>query len=323
MKVYHDIHTHTNLSHCCGDPAATTGNYVRRAAELGHKVFGISNHLWDPTVAGAGSFYKTQMVSYGLELRHAIPADTCGMKVMLGAETEYYGDKGILGMTAETAKQFDYILVPHTHTHMRNLVLNETADITALKKLLAARIAPTLPELSEAQINKMASSLSNRDMDALVANGVFFAPTVDTADYCAKYIIRSFRELMANEEFIKMTRVVPVSIAHPFYPCGLTREEVKRIVDMLPKEDLIECMQEAKKLGVSLEINVDCARFPEDDYANEPAIRWLKLAKQVGCTITLGTDTHSLTGLDEIRKGELITTAAGITEDDLPAFVKG
>ena len=34
MKINHDIHTHTLLSACCHDPAATVEAYVRRAAEL-------------------------------------------------------------------------------------------------------------------------------------------------------------------------------------------------------------------------------------------------------------------------------------------------
>ena len=103
MRITHDIHTHSTLSHCCYDPAASVANLVRRAAELGHTVFGISNHLWDERVPGASRWYKNQMISYGLEARNSVPADTCGVKVLIGVETEYFAAGDTLGMLAETA----------------------------------------------------------------------------------------------------------------------------------------------------------------------------------------------------------------------------
>ena len=122
MQVTHDIHTHTLLSACCFDPEATVAAYVSKAAELGHKLLGIANHLWDERVPGPSKWYRGQTVNYVLEARDAIPADTKGVKVLIGAEAEYCGMTDTLAITAENAKKFDYMLIPHTHTHMRNMM---------------------------------------------------------------------------------------------------------------------------------------------------------------------------------------------------------
>ena len=322
MEIKHDIHTHTTLSRCCYDPKATVANYVRRAAELGHTVFGLSNHLWDEKVPGASSWYKNQMISYGLQQKECIPADTCGLKVLCGTETEFFAAKHTLGMLAETAKQFDYVLVPHTHMHMRNSVMNDNDDSLAVRRLLAERIASVLPELSEAQVQKMAWALGYGEMDTFVSNDTFFPHTVDMVEYCTRFMVDSFNELMANSEFEKLARTVPTSIAHPFHPCGFSKDMQKKIIDAVPSEELTECFKRAHALGVAIEINTGTFIHPENDYAEEPFIRVMKLALAAGCRFTFGTDTHSLAGLDNIRKGDDISRLVGITEADLAEIVQ-
>ncbi|MBQ9079688.1 MAG: hypothetical protein IJY27_01300 [Clostridia bacterium] len=322
MEIKHDIHTHTTLSRCCYDPRATVGNYVRRAAEFGHKILGLSNHLWDEKVPGASGWYKNQMISYGLQQMDCVPADTCGVKVLCGTETEYYAMRDTLGMLAETAKQFDYVLVPHTHTHMRNFVMPDNDDTVAIKNIFTERISTALPELSADQVKKMVNALSYGEMDAMAANGTFRAPTVDMVDYCAKFMVNSFNSLMANSEFEKIARTVQTSVAHPFHPCGFSRDMQKKIIDAVPDDELRACFERAKALNVAIEINTGAFRFPENDYADEPFIRVMKIAKNVGCRFTFGTDTHSLAGMDNIRKGDDISRIVCITESDLADILK-
>ena len=111
MKVKHDIHNHTLFSSCCFDPEATMAAFVDKAYELGHNVIGISNHLWDEKSAGASYWYKGQTIKYGFEAKYAIPADTHGVKVLFGVESEYCGMTDRIGMLAETAKLFDLSLI--------------------------------------------------------------------------------------------------------------------------------------------------------------------------------------------------------------------
>ena len=53
MKILHDVHTHNVLSSCCGDVSASTEAYLKKEAELGNRIFGLSNHIWDERVGGA------------------------------------------------------------------------------------------------------------------------------------------------------------------------------------------------------------------------------------------------------------------------------
>lgn len=311
MQIKHDIHTHTLYSLCCYDPEATVQAYVRRAAELGHTVFGISNHLWDEKVPGANDWYQKQMINYGLAARDSVPADTCGMRVMIGAETEYYAMTDTLGMLADTAQRFDYILVPHSHVHMKGKVCPDPDDVITRRAAMARKIAESMPYLSEAQAKKMAGTLSVADLEALV-----YAEPTDLAKFYAEQMINSFEALMNNPEFIKMAARVPTAVAHPMHACCIPREQTIAANWALPEADLRRCFALAKNLGVGIEINTSCFNAA-DDYANEANIRTMKIAKDVGCKFTFGTDTHSLKGLDNIRKGDRISELVGITEADL------
>ncbi len=115
--IDHDVHMHTVLSACCGDPELTVANAVARAAALGLKTLGISNHMWDSAVPGATDWYVSQDVEHVLQSRGQIPADTQGVRVLIGCETEYCG-RSRIGISRAAVKRFDYVLVPISHLHM-------------------------------------------------------------------------------------------------------------------------------------------------------------------------------------------------------------
>lgn len=323
MKIVHDIHTHTNLSQCSHDPEALVPNYIRKAAELGHKIFGISNHLWDPKAEGASNWYKSQMTSYGLQLKDCIPQDTCGVKVLFGVETDFFGKTGALGMLAETAKQFDYILIPHSHTHMRNICMPDSPDVVALKKFFADKIKSVLPELTDAQAMTMASSLSRFDVDKFIADGTFLEPEIDFFAYIARFLVDSLNALLEHPELIKMAKDTPVSLAHSMYPCGHTNEELEQILSRLNDDEVVAAYAKAAKMGIAVEVNT--ASFSSayaEDYTKCPYVHMMVLAKKAGCKFTFGTDGHSVKALEGIRKGDLLADAIGLTEDDLAEWVK-
>lgn len=119
--VKQDIHIHTHLS-SCGDRQAFMADYIKAAKEIGLTTLGFSDHAWDRNVKGASDWYAPQdyrrlAVRYD-ELKNI---DTEGIEVLLGAEGEYAA--GILGITEDAAEFTDYILVPHSHTHMKGFVL--------------------------------------------------------------------------------------------------------------------------------------------------------------------------------------------------------
>jgi len=317
MKILHDVHNHSLLSSCCYDPVATVDNFVNKARELGHKVFGISNHLWDEKVPGASSWYKKQMINYGLEARNSVPKDTGDVKVLIGTESEYLGATDTLGILAETGARFDYVLIPHTHTHMKNFVINEMPEVKEYRAFLQGKFGEAFPELSEQLVKKMVNALGNNDIEVLC--GVSQDAIMK---YHADFMVMSFHQLMNNPEFIKLAKTVPTSVAHPFHPCGFGGDVRCAIQNMVSDEDYLACFAEAKNLGVYIEVNTGAITMRDDNYAKDGAIRMLKLAKQAGCKFTFGTDSHSLAGLDAIRRGDDISDVCGITEDDLADYVK-
>lgn len=314
MNFTHDIHTHTLFSSCCTDPAATVEAYVRRAAELGHRIFGISDHLWDETVPGASAWYAGQSVPYVLEAKNCIPKDTGGVKVLFGAETEYCGMSDTLGITAESAKHFDYILVPHTHTHMKNFTMAEPPEIAAYRRQIADRLRATFDFLSDRQIGKMAAALNHNELYPLIAD------TFDFVGYAADFAVDSFERMLNNAEFVKLTQTVPVIIAHPFAPLeGELSVEIRRRIDL----DRVHALcAKAAGMGVGFDINLCFYSVPEDGYRNDPMVAIMRAAREEGIRFTLGTDAHSLAALDTIRRAEPICEAIGIGDHDWAELVK-
>ena len=141
--VNHDVHVHTVLSACCSDKTATAANILARAAESGIKTIGFADHLWDSAVPGASDWYAPQNLAHVLSIRETIPADTHGVRVLVGCETEYCGG-GKVGISREAAAQLDFVLVPFTHTHMKGFVVPEGTTAGDLPRLLVRRFHEVL-----------------------------------------------------------------------------------------------------------------------------------------------------------------------------------
>lgn len=319
MKVTHDIHNHTLFSSCCYDPEATMAAFVKKAHELGHTVLGISNHLWDEKAPGASGWYKGQTIDYGFEGKYAIPSDTMGVRVLFGTESEYCGMSGRIGMTAETAKRFDYVLIPHTHTHMKNFVIADDADTLAARAAATERLAAAFPELCEDTVKKMASQLKRPDLLPLMKE-----KTIDYEQYMADFMFTSFESLLENPEFVAMSSEVPTLVAHPFFPCGESKEVLQRIIRLALKdrERLYEDFKKAARMDVGMDINIGTYKSPENGYADDPMAEVMRIALDAGCKFAFGTDSHSVVGLENIRKGDIISEAIGITEKHLIDLVR-
>jgi histidinol phosphatase-like PHP family hydrolase len=128
MKLNYDIHIHTNLSSCAVSDA-TVEKYIDGAAKDGLQAIGFSNHLWDSTVSGASPWYRPQNVEHVLQLKQELSndLDRKGLRILFGCETEFTHE-GKLCLAEENMDLFDYILVPHSHTHMRVVMPQEYAE---------------------------------------------------------------------------------------------------------------------------------------------------------------------------------------------------
>lgn len=122
MKITSDIHIHTSLS-SCAERDATFEEYVERAGKDGLTALGFSDHLWDSDVPGASNWYAPQNVGHVLELKAKLPADRVrnGVRLLYGCETEFTCERKLC-LAEEHMDLFDYILVPHSHMHMRIVV---------------------------------------------------------------------------------------------------------------------------------------------------------------------------------------------------------
>ncbi|MBE6692585.1 MAG: PHP domain-containing protein [Ruminococcaceae bacterium] len=119
--IKHDIHIHTHLS-SCGDRFAFMADYIKEAKKIGLETLGFADHAWDDNIEGASDWYKPQTFKRLEQRREEIKQiDTEGINILLGAEGEYANM--LLGISEEALEYTDYILAPHSHTHMKGFVL--------------------------------------------------------------------------------------------------------------------------------------------------------------------------------------------------------
>jgi HisJ family histidinol phosphate phosphatase len=131
MYTKHDIHLHTALS-SCAKPTATIENYLNIAKHYGLNTIGITDHMWDSKIEGASGWYKPQDFLHINKIREQIPEDTGGIKILFGCETEFT-HKGTLAISEEVAEKLDFVLAPHSHTHMLDFVMPREYSLSSGK----------------------------------------------------------------------------------------------------------------------------------------------------------------------------------------------
>ena len=308
MKAWHDVHIHNYLSSCSGDNQATVENYIKAAREIGLKLMGFANHTWDESVPlpAASGFYKKQSLAFQLQIKQQI-TEQSDLKILVGAETEYCGMYDVLGMSREGAKQLDFLLIPHTHVHMRDFVMPATEDVKAARAKLAdvfGQIEGITPERAASLAKKLPEAELEPFMDE---------KKVDYIQFVADFMVESFRGLMNNEMLKTYSNEVPVSVAHPFQPVGsygLRLDMLRRIDD----NTYGELFTAAAQRGIGLEIN-SATNFPE-------VLHFFSIAKECGCKFTLGSDLHATADFPKITATEATMEALGLTEYDFMDFVR-
>lgn len=316
MKIVHDVHTHNVLSHCCNDRSASTEAYIAKELEIGNRVFGLSNHIWDERVEGASHWYLPQTISLAEEAKAALRKERDGIRCLFGAETEFAACKGIVGMSVEGAKRFDYMLVPHSHLHGRNETMWDYPEIMEARKMVESKIRESCPFFSDETIQKIVNSISERRLMCCV-------PEIKTniAEYTVRAAINNFYDLVDHKDFIEICKTVPTSIAHPFNLCGVhnsLKNEYLRLIDDVTLED---CFAKAKRVGAYAEINIGSVLECGEDLASNELMRVFAIAKRVGCKFTFGSDTHSTKGLEIIRFGNDVCDYLGLTRRDIAPYL--
>jgi histidinol phosphatase-like PHP family hydrolase len=94
--------------------------------------------MWDRTMPGASAWYAPQDQAHVGRIREQLPADTHGVRVLCGCESEY-GGAGKVGISREVASQLDFVLMPMSHLHMKGYV--EPLGLTSLEQVAALMVA--------------------------------------------------------------------------------------------------------------------------------------------------------------------------------------
>lgn len=316
MKIVHDIHTHNIFSHCCTDRSASTEAYIAKEREIGHRVFGLSNHIWDERVKGCSYWYRHQTITLAEEAKAALKKEREGIRCLFGAEAEFYGYQRLLGMSAEGASHFDYMLVAHSHLHMRNEVMKDYPEITEAREQIAAMIRENCPTLAEDTVKVMISGLKEQHL-------MKYVPELKTniRDYTVRAALENFLELVENKEFIKICGTVPTSIAHPFNLCGISNTLKNEYLRSIDDDVLANCFAKARRIGAYVEINAGSVRECGLDLTANELMRVFAIAKRVGCQFTVGTDSHSVEGLEAIQLGNEVCDFLGLTRRDIAPFL--
>jgi len=318
MKVLHDVHTHNIFSSCCSDRTASTAAFVEKEASLGNKIFGLSNHIWDEGVRGASSWYSYQTIAKAKEAKASLANAPADLRCLFGAETEYYHCHDRLGMSEEGAKAFDYLLVPHSHQHMRNEVMWDYPEIAALRERVAEEIRRASPWLDESTVHTMVNSLKEAHLMKYLPDGI----TTDIAAFITDAAVASFHALCENETFIRLCRTMPVSIAHPFNLCSVSNSMKNGCLARISDETLRGCFAKAKKVGAYCEINLGSVSEQGMDLENNQLMRVFAAAKAEGCQFTFGTDSHTVEGLGNIKIAGAVCDYLGLTPADVAEYLR-
>ena len=136
FSVDHDLHIHSLLSLCSDDPGQTPEAILEYGKQNGFRTLCLTDHMWDPAVPGASGWYEAQ--PFG-RAKSVLPLpQSKGTRFLFGCETDM--DRNcVIGVSPETVKELDFVIVPTTHLHMRGFTLNGDEDAKTRANLWISR----------------------------------------------------------------------------------------------------------------------------------------------------------------------------------------
>ena len=124
FAVDHDFHIHSFLSLCSEDEGQTPEAILAYAKKNGLKKICLTDHMWDDSICSftGDHFYAYQNIPH-VKQSLPLPQDP-DVEFYFGCETEF--DKFFrVGLAREHFDQFDFVIIPTTHTHMVGFTLAE------------------------------------------------------------------------------------------------------------------------------------------------------------------------------------------------------
>jgi len=116
---------------------------------------------------------------------------------------------------------------------------------------------------------------------------------------------------------------IPDILVHPFFPYGYVELYDKSIASLSDAE-ILDAFGVAASNNIGIEINKCYLPNPQYErfFSLETPLRILTLAKQAGCTFTIGSDAHSLGSFGVLEKLQTLAESLELTEKDIHPIAK-
>ena len=136
FRIDHDLHIHSYLSLCSGDPEQNPAAILRYGEENGFTTLCLTDHMWDPAVPGASNWYAAQPYERTREVLPLPQSDRC--RFLFGCETDM-DRHTVIGVSRAVADELDFVIVPTTHLHMHGFTLDGSEGAEERAKLWCSR----------------------------------------------------------------------------------------------------------------------------------------------------------------------------------------
>ena len=123
--IDHDYHIHSQLSFCSSDSEQNPERILQYAKENGLTKICLTDHYWDSAVPCSLDWYIPQNFEH-ISQAKPLPQDDY-VKFLFGCETDM--DRFMtVGIPPERYDDFDFIIIPTTHLHMKGEFTITSAD---------------------------------------------------------------------------------------------------------------------------------------------------------------------------------------------------
>ena len=125
--VDHDLHIHSGLSLCSGNPDQNPATLLQYAIDNGYRQICLTDHFWDERVEmNNHSWFAGWYAQQGYEhIAQNLPLPQAeGVEFLFGVETEMTLD-GTVGVSPALYDALDFIIVPISHFHQKGFTISE------------------------------------------------------------------------------------------------------------------------------------------------------------------------------------------------------
>ena len=120
FTIDHDLHLHSQISLCSGDPEQTAGALLAYGEREGFSHICITDHYWDENVPGASGWYAAQDYAHVAQILPLPKSETCAFHFGCEIDMDRFWT---LGISKQRLDAFEFIIVPTSHLHMTGFTI--------------------------------------------------------------------------------------------------------------------------------------------------------------------------------------------------------